>query len=190
LNEKQAKNKHFPAEKKGFSSQVSSEPFSKKHCTERHEKAPSGSDAVRNPVRRVDFDSLMIPPELREVIQSWEKLPEAVRAGILAMVKAASKSGGWVFLCASDARGTIARHLTLAMPFVDHNQKPRPGSSELRRWRGSVVDLRSAGAVDVLFRQPIWRPVSRLQSSSIVRAAVTSNRVSLTWAADRVGGSL
>lgn len=31
-----------------------------------------------------------IPPELVAVIEAWDKLPEAIRAGILAMVKAAS----------------------------------------------------------------------------------------------------
>jgi hypothetical protein len=31
-------------------------------------------------------------PALREVVDAWDRLPEAVRAGILAMVKAASGS--------------------------------------------------------------------------------------------------
>jgi hypothetical protein len=31
-----------------------------------------------------------IGPELREVVEAWPKLPEAIRAGILAMVRASS----------------------------------------------------------------------------------------------------
>jgi hypothetical protein len=31
-----------------------------------------------------------MPPELAEVIEHWDRLPEAVKAGILALVKAAS----------------------------------------------------------------------------------------------------
>jgi hypothetical protein len=33
-------------------------------------------------------DSCPIPPELNLVIDAWDRLPEAVRAGIVAMVKA------------------------------------------------------------------------------------------------------
>jgi hypothetical protein len=35
----------------------------------------------------------MLPadPALREVVSAWDRLPEAVRAGIVAMVKAAAK---------------------------------------------------------------------------------------------------
>jgi hypothetical protein len=35
----------------------------------------------------------MLPadPSLREVVDAWDRLPEAVRAGIVAMVKAATK---------------------------------------------------------------------------------------------------
>ncbi len=35
-----------------------------------------------------------IDPELSAVIDTWDRLPEAVRAGIVAMVKAAAKGGG------------------------------------------------------------------------------------------------
>jgi hypothetical protein len=35
-----------------------------------------------------------IPPDLREVVDAWSALPKAVRAGIMAMVKAARKGGG------------------------------------------------------------------------------------------------
>ena len=31
-----------------------------------------------------------MPPDLAEVIEHWDRLPEAVKAGILAMVKASS----------------------------------------------------------------------------------------------------
>jgi hypothetical protein len=31
-----------------------------------------------------------LPPELAEIVNAWDGLPEAVRAGIVAMVKAAS----------------------------------------------------------------------------------------------------
>jgi hypothetical protein len=33
------------------------------------------------------------PPDLTAVIDAWPKLPEAIKAGILAMVKAASEGG-------------------------------------------------------------------------------------------------
>jgi hypothetical protein len=33
------------------------------------------------------------PPDLATVVAAWPNLPEAIRAGILAMVKAASGSG-------------------------------------------------------------------------------------------------
>jgi len=31
-----------------------------------------------------------LPPDLREIVRAWPKLPQAIRAGILAMVKAYS----------------------------------------------------------------------------------------------------
>jgi hypothetical protein len=34
-----------------------------------------------------------LPPELAEVVKAWPNLPEAIRAGILAMVKAATGNG-------------------------------------------------------------------------------------------------
>ncbi|MCH7753171.1 MAG: hypothetical protein IH898_13590 [Planctomycetes bacterium] len=34
-------------------------------------------------------DSVEFPPDLQLVIEAWETLPEATRAGILAMVRAA-----------------------------------------------------------------------------------------------------
>jgi hypothetical protein len=36
------------------------------------------------------FSPTEVPPELAEVIEHWDRLPEAVKAGILALVKAAS----------------------------------------------------------------------------------------------------
>jgi hypothetical protein len=33
----------------------------------------------------------MMSPELRQVVEAWDSLPEAVRAGIVAMVKAAGR---------------------------------------------------------------------------------------------------
>jgi hypothetical protein len=90
MTEKHAKNKHFPAETEIFSTRSSGKPFTENEYTERHEKAPNGTDAVRNPVRRQNVDALMLPADLREIVESWETLPEAVRAGIFAMVKAAS----------------------------------------------------------------------------------------------------
>jgi YD repeat-containing protein len=38
-------------------------------------------------------DTCHIDPDLREIIESWERLPEAIRAGIMAMIHAASKKG-------------------------------------------------------------------------------------------------
>ena len=35
-----------------------------------------------------------LPPELAEVVDAWPELPEAIRAGIVAMVRAASGNGG------------------------------------------------------------------------------------------------
>jgi hypothetical protein len=37
----------------------------------------------------------MLPadPDLKAVVEAWDRLPEAVRAGIVAMVKAAAKGG-------------------------------------------------------------------------------------------------
>jgi len=36
-----------------------------------------------------------VPPDLTAIVDTWPELPEAIRAGILAMVKAASgKEGG------------------------------------------------------------------------------------------------
>jgi hypothetical protein len=35
-------------------------------------------------------DNCQLPPDLAAVVAAWPSLPEAIRAGILAMVKAAS----------------------------------------------------------------------------------------------------
>ena len=35
-----------------------------------------------------------LPPGLAEIVAAWPELPEAIRAGILAMVKAAAAKGG------------------------------------------------------------------------------------------------
>lgn len=34
-----------------------------------------------------------LPPELAEVVKAWPNLPDAIRAGILAMVKSATGAG-------------------------------------------------------------------------------------------------
>jgi hypothetical protein len=39
-------------------------------------------------------DTCQTDPELAEIVAAWDRLPEAVRAGIVAMVKAAARSGG------------------------------------------------------------------------------------------------
>jgi hypothetical protein len=39
-------------------------------------------------------DTCQTDPVLAAVIEAWPSIPEALRAGILAMVKAAAKSGG------------------------------------------------------------------------------------------------
>jgi hypothetical protein len=39
-------------------------------------------------------DTCQTDPELAVAIEAWPSMPEAVRAGIVAMVKAASKAGG------------------------------------------------------------------------------------------------
>jgi hypothetical protein len=39
-------------------------------------------------------DKSQMPPELAAVVNAWPELPEAVRAGIVAMVKAASSKPG------------------------------------------------------------------------------------------------
>ena len=39
----------------------------------------------------VPTDTCQNDPELAVVIEAWDRLPEAVRAGIVAMVKAASR---------------------------------------------------------------------------------------------------
>lgn len=39
-------------------------------------------------------DSLAIDPDLAAVIDAWPDLPDAVRAGIVAMVRAATEEGG------------------------------------------------------------------------------------------------
>ncbi len=38
-------------------------------------------------------DTCQTDPDLMTVVDAWDRLPEAVRAGIVAMVKAASKGG-------------------------------------------------------------------------------------------------
>jgi hypothetical protein len=42
----------------------------------------------------VHTDTCKIDPDLRVVVDDWDRLPEAIRAGIVAMVKAASARGG------------------------------------------------------------------------------------------------
>lgn len=44
----------------------------------------SGAESGALDAQKVDF-----PPDLAAVVEAWPKLPEAIRAGILAMVQAA-----------------------------------------------------------------------------------------------------
>ena len=59
----------------------------------RHDVKPSGENTSHSISER--FSQLVpyngpFPPALAAVIEAWDRLPEAIRAGILAMVKAAS----------------------------------------------------------------------------------------------------
>jgi hypothetical protein len=40
---------------------------------------------------RLPNDTRQMPPDLALVVESWEELPEALRAGILAMVEASGR---------------------------------------------------------------------------------------------------
>ena len=40
-------------------------------------------------------DTCKTDPDLAALVAAWPGLPEAIRAGIVAMVKAASGKGGW-----------------------------------------------------------------------------------------------
>jgi hypothetical protein len=51
-----------------------------------HKRTPFDPDLIH--------DTCQIDPDLATVVHAWDRLPEAVRAGIVAMVKAAAK-GGW-----------------------------------------------------------------------------------------------
>jgi hypothetical protein len=68
--------------------------------------SPSGEGGIRTPSKSPANSALLdqraaksgaggfsapIDPELAEVMQSWETLPEAIRAGILALVRAAKR---------------------------------------------------------------------------------------------------
>ena len=63
--------------------------------SDRHDVKPSAASASRSINERL---SLPMPyktpfsPDLAAVIDAWDRLPEAIRAGILAMVKAASSA--------------------------------------------------------------------------------------------------
>ena len=55
----------------------------------------SNSGPVPLPVSRFPLPgSPNLPPGLAEIVAAWPELPEAIRAGILAMVKAAAAKGG------------------------------------------------------------------------------------------------
>ena len=41
------------------------------------------------------YDTCRTYPDLAAVVEAWAELPEAIRAGILAMVKATSGKDGW-----------------------------------------------------------------------------------------------
>ncbi len=47
-----------------------------------------------HPSLPLPFGSSETPPDLAEVVAAWPELPEAIRAGILAMIRSASGKGG------------------------------------------------------------------------------------------------
>ena len=56
------------------------------------EKAPISSDSGANSSSRAPPDTLKPTPDLQTVIDTWHDLPEAVKAGILAMVKVSKEN--------------------------------------------------------------------------------------------------
>jgi hypothetical protein len=68
-------------------------PLIKSQRSESHNQSShNGLRIATTPVsHHIPTDSCQIDPDLAAVIEAWDRLPEAVRAGIVAMVKAASK---------------------------------------------------------------------------------------------------
>ena len=56
------------------------------------EKAPNSSDSDADSASRAPPNPPKHTPDLQTVIDGWPDLPEAVRAGIMAMVKASKES--------------------------------------------------------------------------------------------------
>jgi len=77
--------------------QYTSKPVSNKGVATHQHEAESRQQATPNVIRRPPratksaTGALMDDPELAAVIDAWDRLPEAVRAGIVAMVKVAAK---------------------------------------------------------------------------------------------------
>jgi hypothetical protein len=49
---------------------------------------------IKEPLPRSRPDTVPLAPDLAAVVSAWPTLPEPIRAGILAMVRAASGEGG------------------------------------------------------------------------------------------------
>jgi hypothetical protein len=61
-------------------------------------KGTPGNSLLQGPSQVAEHlpnDTCKTDPDLAALVAAWPGLPEAIRAGIVAMVKAASGKGGW-----------------------------------------------------------------------------------------------
>ena len=91
MTENQGKNKQKPAKNAGFLMRSRVEPQPPVQCTEVQRNAAQSGESVRSPVSETNNDSLNLTGDLRVIVDAWADLPEAVKAGIVAMVRASVK---------------------------------------------------------------------------------------------------
>jgi hypothetical protein len=92
----------------------------------------------------VPYGPAELPPDLAAVVASWPTLPEAIKAGIMAMVKAATRLTQ-TSDCPEAARLALAKASGFVKPLgaVDHEARGNgPGRWMLAR-RGPATYLRS-----------------------------------------------
>jgi hypothetical protein len=71
-----------------------SEPVPPVQCTELHRNEP---ESILRATAGATIDCKVAPdglPDLQSIVDAWTDLPEAIKAGMLAMVRAAISKGG------------------------------------------------------------------------------------------------